>query len=358
MGFDVRLENRTPFAAATHVQLDAEGQEVLLLVVSASFEAAISENPLEIAEDQLPVCLSDEAFGDPARSSTRYEADIAREKPGFEVIVLGTAHAPNDQPTERLAIGLKAGPLRKVLTVTGDRLHAYGKDSSPVPFRRMPVTWERAFGGTASDGACDPRNPVGIGYRQARSADPDARSELPNITYAGDTRPDPQPVGFAPVGRGWQPRIGYAGTYDEAWKAEQWPLPPRDFDPRHNLFAPGDQWLEDLPPGSEIAVTHMTPSGLWRFALPALDVPVHLLYADRVETSALRPDTVILEPDLLRVTLKARVAVQLVRNAQPLRDIAVGHFSPVWLSARRKRKTYLNLTGGDGTLPGRPVWRP
>jgi hypothetical protein len=32
MGFDVWLENRTPFEAATHGQLDADGQEVLLLM--------------------------------------------------------------------------------------------------------------------------------------------------------------------------------------------------------------------------------------------------------------------------------------------------------------------------------------
>jgi hypothetical protein len=39
MAFAVWIENRTPFAAATHVQPDADGQEVLVVLLSASFEA-------------------------------------------------------------------------------------------------------------------------------------------------------------------------------------------------------------------------------------------------------------------------------------------------------------------------------
>jgi hypothetical protein len=37
--FDVALVNRTPFAASTHVQMDGEGQEVLVAVACATFYA-------------------------------------------------------------------------------------------------------------------------------------------------------------------------------------------------------------------------------------------------------------------------------------------------------------------------------
>ena len=96
MAFDVWLENRTPFAAATHVQADADGQEVLVVMLSASFEAQ-KDGGLAPAAEQVPVAFADVPFGDPARSSIRYEADIAPVKPAVEIVVNGTAHAPGGQ---------------------------------------------------------------------------------------------------------------------------------------------------------------------------------------------------------------------------------------------------------------------
>ncbi|MDI3337548.1 DUF2169 domain-containing protein [Defluviimonas aestuarii] len=357
MGFDIWLENRTPFAAATHVQFDAEGQEVLLIMISASFEDPERNGALRIAEIQLPVAFSDEPYADRPLSSVRHEADIAPEKPGCEVIVLGAAHAPGGKPAERVDVGLQAGPVRKVLTVTGDRATIAGGESAPVPFRTMPIVWERSFGGSLEDGDCEPRNPVGIGWKGARSADPRVRTDLANIAYKGDARAT-RPAGFGPVGRGWQPRLALAGTYDAAWLARQWPLPPTDFDPRHNLLAPPDQWADSLPPGTPVTLINMTPEGRWSFHLPRLAAPLHLIHADRVERIPLAPDTLILEPDLGRVTLKARHPIRLLRNVPRLTEIALGHVSPVWLNARRKGKTYVNPLGGDGTLSGEPVWLP
>lgn len=357
MGFDVWLENRTPFAAATHVQLDAEGQEVLLVMISASFEDPAGEGTLAVAKDQLPVAFADDPLADRPLSSTRHEADIAPEKPACEVIVLGNAHAPGGQPAASVDVGLQAGPIRKVLTVTGDRAVVAGGASAPQPFRRMPLNWERAYGGALDDGSCDPRNPAGIGWKDARSADPAILTDLPNIAYKGDEG-TVRPAGFAPVGRGWQPRLGLAGTYDDAWLASQWPLPPKDFDPRHNLSAPPDQWAEALPPGTAVTLVNMTPDGRWAFRLPALRAPLRLIYADRVDSAALTPDTVILEPEIRRVTLKARHAIRLIRNRPRLQEAVFGHVSPVWLNARRKGKTYLNPLGGDGTLTGEPDWLP
>jgi len=259
-------------------------------------------------------------------------------------------------------VGLKVGPIRKVLTVTGDRALAAGGYSAPRPFRTMPIVWERAYGGTPADGSGDVRNPVGIGYRGAASADPEVRSEAPNVTYPGEPARGPSdrpaPAGFGAVGRGWQPRIGFAGTYDQAWIDSQWPLPPHDFDPRHHLCAPADQQLPALAPGEVFTLVNLTPDGHWQFRLPRITAPLRLIFDDRVEETAFAPDTVLIEPDLRRVTLKARQAFVTRRNAPALREIAFGHVSPVWLNARRKRKAYLNPLGGDGTLTDLPTWAP
>ncbi|MBP7000319.1 DUF2169 domain-containing protein [Amaricoccus sp.] len=360
MAFAVWLENRTPFAADTHVQVDAEGQEVLVLMLSASFEAGAEG--LRPAAEQTPVAFADVPSGDPALSSTRYEADIAPVKPAVDVIVNGCAHAPGGRAAAEVQVGIRVGTVRKVLSVVGDRARAAGGYSAARPFTAMPVVWERAWGGTAEDGQCEVRNPVGIGFKGARSADPGVLSEAPNVLYPGEAGAGPgdrpRPAGLGVVGRGWRPRIGYAGTYDQAWIDGQWPLPPKDFDPRHHLAAPEDQQAPALPPGTVATLVNLTPEGRWEFRLPRIAAPVRLIYDDRVEETAFEPDTVLIEPELKRVTLKARRAFVTRRNAPALREIAFGHVSPVWLNARRKRKAYLNPLGGDGTLTDRPTWAP
>ena len=139
---------------------------------SASFEAPEQSAELRPADEQLPVTFGDVPFGDPALSSNRYEADIVAEKPAAEVIVNGTAYAPNGKPVREMQVGLGIGSVRKVLNVAGDRIYDAGNYSAPHPFRTMPVVYERAFGGTTADGRMDPRNPVGVGFHHARSADP------------------------------------------------------------------------------------------------------------------------------------------------------------------------------------------
>jgi len=206
MGAAVWLENRTPFAAATHVQVNSDGQEVLVAMLSASFQPAPEGGALRPADEQLPVAFGDVPFGDPVLSSNRYEADIAPVKPVAEVIVNGTAYAPNGKPVREMQVGLRVGGLRKVLNVTGDRLYDMGSYSAPNPFRTMPVVYERAYGGTTTDGKVDPRNPVGVGFHQALSADPAVKTQAPNITYPGEPflspSDRPRPAGFGVVGRG------------------------------------------------------------------------------------------------------------------------------------------------------------
>ncbi|RAZ71671.1 DUF2169 family type VI secretion system accessory protein [Mesorhizobium atlanticum] len=362
MAFAVWLENRTPFAATTHVQVNAEGQEILVAIFSASFDMPDHAPELQVSENQMPVALWDIPFGDPANSSNRYEADIAPFKPRAEVLVNGSARAPSDRSVAEMQVGVRVGSLQKVLNVVGDRIYHAGGYSAPAPFRVMPIVYERAYGGTLPDGRLNRSNPVGVGYHHARSADPTVRTQAPNITYPGEPYSGPsdrpKPAGFGPLGRGWLPRLPLAGTYDQAWIETQWPLPPKDFDPRYNLSAPADQHLPQIRGGEPVSIVGMTPNGRWDFRLPRVVAPIRLIYDDRTEQCSFNADTAIIEPDLRRITLKARLALITRRNAPALREIVFGHLSPGWLNARRKRKIYLNPRGGDGTLRDQPVWQP
>lgn len=359
MSYDTVIDNRTPFDVQTHVQVTAEGQERLVVMLSASFTADAA-GKVGVAEVQLPVTFADVLWGDPALSSVRYDADIAAHKPQPEVILNASAHAPGGRPAEAVTVGLQIGDVRKVLQVTGDRVHHLGAFSAPAPFLQMPLTWERSFGGSTEDGDRDQRNPVGIGYSGARSADPGARSDAPNITRPDQvamSRDDrPEPVGFGSIGRSWQPRLAFAGTYDKTWLDTQWPLPPLDYDARHDQSAPQDQQSASIRAGVTATLINMTPEGRWDFRVPGLAMPVRLLRDQSAEEVFFQPDTLLIEPDLHRITLKARMTFITRRNAPKLREIIVGHVSPVFLNARRKNKEYINPLGGDGTLREVPVW--
>lgn len=358
---DIWVENRTPFLADTHVEPNADGQEVVVVIISATFQGENPSAVLAPASEQLPIAFSDVPFGNPAASSTRYEADIAIVKPAAEVIINGAAHAPDGKAIREMQVGFRVGTLRKVLNVVGDRVQEAGGYSPPNPFVRMPIVYERAYGGTTPDGNVEVRNPVGIGYRNARSADPAVRSEAPNVTYPNEpfraATDRPAPAAFGALGRGWQPRLKYAGTFDANWVATQWPLPPKDYDPRYNLCTPSDQQLPVLRGGEAVTVIGMTPSRRWDFRLPALTMPVRFIYEDRSEDESLRIDTAMIEPDKLQVTLKARIARVTRRNAPALREVIVGHVTPGFLIARQKGKRYFDSRGGNGTITGRPAWQ-
>ena len=361
MSYDTFIDNRTPFDVQPHVQLNADGQEVLVVMLSASFTAE-ADGTVRPADEPLKVAYADVPMGDPALSSNRYEADIAPFKPMPEVLVTGSAHAPGGRPAAAVMVGLQIGAVRKLLQVTGDRLRHLGAYSQPHPFQTMPLIWERTYGGTTGAGSVEQRNPVGIGHEGAHSADPSVLSEVANITRpdqvvnAADARPEP--VGFGPLGRGWRPRLALAGTYDQAWLDQQWPLPPQDLDPRYHLCAPLDQQSPSIGPGVTATLINMTPEGRWEFRLPRLTAPVRLFRGDAMEETEFRPDTVLIEPDLRRVTLKARLSFVIRRNSPRLREIMIGHVSPILLGARRRGKQYLNPTGSDGTHTEVPLWLP
>src|SRR5690606_31440841 len=118
----------------------------------------------------------------------------------------------------------------------------------PIAFERMPVSYERAFGGWdvshADPGrhAFEPRNPAGRGLcvrwgRRERILAPNLESIRDPIRSPYDR---PAPVAFGFVSPHWQPRANLAGTFDDAWRRQRFPLLPVDFDPRfHNAASSG-----------------------------------------------------------------------------------------------------------------------
>jgi hypothetical protein len=317
------IRNKTPLVVALFPWLEAEGSEAAVLLIKGTFSLRPGKGPLPLAQVQVPITRSDRYRGDPASSSLAYASESCPTKPGTDIVLLGHAYAPSGT-VKTLDLTLKVGALQKVVRVFGERVwhRAVGawQISHPIPFDRMPLVYERAFGGVdAKGGAHEARNPVGTGFAARNSAERLEGLPLPNLELpeapirSWDSRPEPAGFGFiAPF---WAPRSGYAGTYDEAWKKDRFPLLPQDFDAR--FFSAASRGLVARPylrGGEPVHISGASKRGPLSFQLPAWTLEATLSVKGKRAQYTPVLETVILEPDEERVILSWKATVPCARS--------------------------------------------
>ncbi|KIG18999.1 putative exported protein [Enhygromyxa salina] len=303
--------NTTPLTVDLSVASDKDGREHCVVVAKASFLAGVEPG---LAPEQAPLVYADQLAGQPGSPSTDWETDFAPFKPLTDVIVRGKAIAPGRVPVAKLPVRLEVEGRSKDAWVFGERrwvsVVGFTRMSDPVPFVEMPLSWERASGG--------PYNPVGVA---AGEAVPNIEDPRQAIGAPGDR---PPPRGFAWVGRGWQPRVAFAGTYDQRWRTEVCPLLPHDFDQRYFQAAPADQQFPHFRGGEHIRCVHMAAEPIVEWRVPTLPLPIRF---DFLGGPILRMgviDTVVLEPHIGRMHVCWRCSVPLPRRHFELREINVG----------------------------------
>jgi len=243
----LQISNLTPYAADRAIAIDPSGTQVWVVVIKATFELGEDNSVSPAAEDdQEPVCTAPEYFGEPGRSSLRRESKLVYAHPGTDIIVNASAYAPNGKPCPEVMVGVKVGPVRKLLRVLGERRWRwrFGKvvPSAPEVFTTMPIRYERAYGGTSPDAratpAMDARNPIGRGFHHRPEGVLDRPA--PNLEDPDhpikSAHPSSQPAGLGIIAPWWLPRRTFGGTYDAAWRKERMPFFPDDFDPRFFLW--------------------------------------------------------------------------------------------------------------------------
>ncbi|MEJ8857879.1 DUF2169 domain-containing protein [Variovorax robiniae] len=266
------LVNQTGFQGEMLPAQDADGRFRLVVVIKATCLVDLQGN-VSLAPEQDAVTLADVFLGEPGRSSVVAASDAALYKAATDIGLVGHAHAMAGTAATRMPVTLTVGPVRKRLLVIGDRVWERGLGglsiSEAQPFTRMPLVYERAFGGSAEETE-EERNPAGVGFHVDA---PDSGSPLPNIEdpshliSSWSDRPAPQGFGFVPGN--WQPRKSFVGTYDEAWKEEQFPLPPHDFDHRYFQASHPDLRCSPYLQGDEaVELVGVSPHGPLRFSLP------------------------------------------------------------------------------------------
>ena len=161
-----------------------------------------------------------------------------------DVLIVGKAFAPRNEPVRCLVARLVVGAVDKSLEVYCDRAWTADGQLYEGPwFSSMPLLYERAGGGV------DTWNPVGI----SPSARPDAHGlvRIPNLQPRGfrlqDRSTPVPPINFGPVAPHWPERARRLGRH-AAWAGTDWrhqPLPD-DLDAAWFNAAPSDQQLEAM----------------------------------------------------------------------------------------------------------------
>jgi len=342
--------NFTKCSVGEFVGIDSDGVDVYAAIAKATFAWDSAGNAIPI--DSQPVAEEDVYAGEKGTSSVVLEADLVPTKPRVDVIVVGAIELATAVP--QIDCTLEVGKrIRKTVRVFGDRLYMPHPltdlaPNKPRPFARMPIVWERSFGGMDPDHpkTVESRNTFGVGMRhdaRALEAKPVANFEDPRWSI-GSWRDRPAPVGFGPIARWWQPRSKLAGTYDEKWQEARFPFLPLDFDPRFYNCAPIDQQFDGYLPGEEVRLEYMTRPGHERFRLPAWSVEVTFVDRHgRPTEAALRPDTIVIEPAERRFSLVGRTLHYPTPNILALRQVRVGRPTPGWKRAQDRGKTYLDF---------------
>jgi len=310
------LENLTPFVAERSWVRDKNGAEVWVVAIKASFDFTATGQVI-LAERQQPITLA-ATYADKAYTMLRYDTDLPECKMATDVLINGTAYAPDGHPAKQWVVNVRVGPINKSLLISGNRVWQKRRLtpvlSEPTPLLSLPLCYQYAFGGyNMVDSKNEPsvysRNPIGRGYAREKSVFMGKKMPAPNIEYLSspirEWQDQPPPAAFSAIPGHWQPRVGFAGTYDQTWEQQRHPLLPEDFDSRFFQCAPLDQQVPGFLKGGEpVQLNHLTLIKKLSFRLPKASFHLVTRFSDgHKQVHRAHLHTVIIEPDQHRIMM-------------------------------------------------------
>lgn len=332
----MELVNRTP-AAAKFVLADAETPSHRFLVVTA--KVTFGWDPLGSIQidSQSPFPLFEEDEATPLGflpSDVRPRAD-----PVFEVILLGIARPSGGKPVTRRKVALTVGTVTREMEVIGDRVWvSRSQYSDPVPFLEMPLTFERAYGGTTEImldpstpfPVSDPMNPYGRGYDAETAARdlgaslgappgypslPGYQRLLPNLEDPNDSikawHDAPTPVCWSTVPLDMGLRLKWA---IDLVKAGQMVAPKEMIDRTYHRAHP--DWIIPVPaPAAPVHLVGIGSDENSKFSLPVLRPVVDVMNGAEMFSLSLQPQLLVLLPEQRRFYLVYRSVSRMAFRA-------------------------------------------
>ncbi len=271
---------------------------------------------------------------DASKASIRKPSDLADDKPGTDVILVGYAHSPRGETVSQVDVSLHVGPIQKTIRVHGTRAWMPGSLGAiaPGPARTIrepvPLLYELAWGGLdlsdPEEPIGEPRNTVGRGVaRDPRKLVGQEATQIEDPSQPAAKRAR-TPAGLGAIHRHWEPRARFAGTYDEAWMRDRMPLPPEDLDPRFHVTVPHDQWSQ-APLRSDVPmkVTGATAEGTWQFQLPRIQPGFSSFVGMDRREHRTHLDTILIDAGERQVELTWRAVVPLPRKYEMLESVRI-----------------------------------
>lgn len=317
----LQFVNLTPLAAQQSFLTEPSGNYVMVTAIKATYDLSEPQTPV-LASDQEPIVVAPVFLGEVGQSTMLRPSDLGLDHDGTDVIVNASAHAPGGQPVQRMNVCVDVDGVVARIVVTGDRRWQRSgnalRPSAPATFVRMPLVYERAFGG--SDGAEeDPRNPVGVGFcTDLRRLDGQLLPNLEDpdaLVTQAKTRMRPPVAGFSAIPAHWEPRLGLSGTFDATWQGERFPDWPTDTDRRHLRVATPALCLTRTLRGHEtVTLQGLTPDGDLRFRVPRLIPTLRSLKRSGWVDQSPVLRRMLIEPDLGKLVLMWRATLDLGRS--------------------------------------------
>jgi hypothetical protein len=347
----MRIENPTLFDVAALPLIGPKGKSLLTVIAKGTFTFGPGHS--EPAADQIPIAYGDVYEDEAAGGGVRYESDIVPFKPGTDIVLAATAHAPGGRPATEVPVAVKVGTMEKRLMVFGERYWNHASllrrtyaMTAAKPFVRRPIVYKDAFGGLDEvTGEFCAENPAGIGLYSLKAKQNLAGKPLPCIEdprcLIRSPADRPRPVGLGFYHRAWQPRAVLAGTYDQAWRKDRSPLPPEDFNVRFYNGAHPDLQVDGYLKASEpVFLLNLTPEGKMHFNLSDITPTCAIVRQSgagprETKSLAMNLDTLFMEPDEFRYCL-------VWRGILPLEDPSATEIDQVAIGVRKEE-------GGRGT---------
>lgn len=337
----LEVRNHTPLTTALIPGLDKNGCDYAVVIMKGRFKITPGQTRLYFSEEPASIIQQDQHYGEPDKTSVRYESDAVTCKRATDIIVNGHAYTPHNRAAYQVDVSVQAGNRTKSCRVFGDRCWEKSTQSimtfapgQPQAFERMPMLYELAYGGV--DTTCPDsqvpefaaNNPIGKGYIGNNNA-PQEGLPLPNIEdprfMIKKWNDRPEPAGFGFIGRAWQPRVAWAGTYDEQWKKTRMPLLPHDFDERYFNGAHPDLIADSfLNNGERITLNNLSASGKLEIDLPIWNEPVTVFIKGDKKVFQPLLDTAVIEPDTNSVLVTWRVTIPCTRQFLYIDTVIIG----------------------------------